>query len=48
MVTGGSGANGLKKMYENFVGTSETVRNREVSVPRGSTVPVFFWCYRDT
>ena len=30
----------LKKIYENFVGTLETVRNREVSVPRGSTV---FW-----
>ena len=28
----------LKKIYENFVGTLETVRNREVSVPRGSTV----------
>ena len=27
----------LKKIYENFVGTLETVRNREVSVPRGST-----------
>ena len=23
------------KIYENFVGTLETVRNREVSVPRG-------------
>ena len=32
----------LKKIYENFVGTLETVRNREVSVPRGSTV--FFPC----
>ena len=28
----------LKKIYENFVGTLETVRNIEVSVPRGSTV----------
>ena len=28
----------LEEMYENFVGTLETVRNREVSVPRGSTV----------
>ena len=32
----------LKKIFENFVGTLETVRNtvriREVSVPRGSTV----------
>ena len=28
----------LKKIYENFVGTLETVHNREVSVPRGSTV----------
>ena len=28
----------LKKIDENFVGTLETVRNREVSVPRGSTV----------
>ena len=28
----------LKKIYENFVGTLETVRNREVSVTRGSTV----------
>ena len=28
----------LKKIYENFVGTVEAVRNREVSVPRGSTV----------
>ena len=27
-----------KKIYENFVGTLETVHNREVSVPRGSTV----------
>ena len=26
-----------KKIYENFVGTLETVRNREVSVWRGST-----------
>ena len=26
-----------KKIYENFVGTLETVRNREVSVQRGST-----------
>ena len=28
----------LKKMYENFVRTLETVRNGQVSVPRGSTV----------
>ena len=28
----------LKKIYENFDGTLETVRNIEVSVPRGSTV----------
>ena len=28
----------LKKIYENFVGALETVHNREVSVPRGSTV----------
>ena len=28
----------LKKIYGNFVGLWETVRNREVSVPRGSTV----------
>ena len=28
----------LKKIYENFVGTLETVRNIEVSIPRGSTV----------
>ena len=28
----------LKKIYENFVGTLETVRNREEFVPRGSTV----------
>ena len=28
----------FKKIYENFVGTSETVRNREVSVQRGSPV----------
>ena len=27
-----------KKIYENFVDTLETVRNREVSLPRGSTV----------
>ena len=26
-----------KKIYDNFVGTLETVRNREVSVRRGST-----------
>ena len=25
----------LKKIYENFIGTVETVRIREVSVPRG-------------
>ena len=28
---------------ENFVGTLETVRSREVSVPRGSTVFLFFF-----
>ena len=28
----------LNKMYENFVRTLETVRNGQVSVPRGSTV----------
>ena len=28
----------LKKIFENFVGTLETVRKREVFVPRGSTV----------
>ena len=27
-----------KKIYENFVGTLETVRNRELSVLRGSSV----------
>ena len=27
-----------EKFYESFFGTLETVRNREVSVPRGSTV----------
>ena len=31
----------LKKINENFVGTLETVRNREVSVPKGSTVLIF-------
>ena len=31
----------LKKICENFVWTLETVRNREVSVPRGSTVLIF-------
>ena len=25
----------LKKIYDNFLGTLETVRNRAVSVPRG-------------
>ena len=30
----------FKRIYENFVGTLETIRNREVSVPRGSTVPM--------
>ena len=30
----------FKRIYENFVGTLETVRNREVSVPRSSTVPM--------
>ena len=30
----------LKKIHENFVGTVETVRNIEVSVPRSSTVHV--------
>ena len=29
-----------KKIYENFGETLETVCNREVSVPRGSTVPM--------
>ena len=45
----------LKKIYENFVGTMETVRNIEVSVPRGSTVVYFLqinwnWntCYQST
>ena len=28
----------FKKICQNFVGTSETVRNREVSIRRGSTV----------
>ena len=28
----------FKKINENFVGTLETVRNRDVSVPRRSTV----------
>ena len=28
----------LKKIYKNFVGTLESARNIEVSVPRGSTV----------
>ena len=28
----------LKKIYENFFATLETVRNRVVSVPRGSAV----------
>ena len=27
-----------EKMYENFVETLETFRNKEVSLPRGSTV----------
>ena len=31
----------IKKIYENFVGTLETVRNREVSVLGGSTVRYF-------
>ena len=31
----------IKKIYENFVGTLETVRNREVSVLGGSTVLYF-------
>ena len=31
----------IKKIYKNFVGTLETVRNREVSVLGGSTVPYF-------
>ena len=30
----------LKKIYESFAGTLETVRNREVSVQRGWTVLV--------
>ena len=33
----------LQKIYENFVGTLETVRSREVSVPRGSSVFLFFF-----
>ncbi len=40
----------LKKIYDNFVGTSEIVRNREVtmivrevSIQRGSTVFSFFF-----
>ena len=32
-------------MYENFVGTLETVRNRKVPVPRGSTVYVVVQFY---
>ena len=28
----------FKENYENFVGTLQTVRKREVSVPRGLTV----------
>ena len=31
----------IKKIYENFVGTLETVRNREVPVLGGSTVLYF-------
>ena len=31
----------LKKIYDNFVGTLETARNREVSIPRGLTVLLF-------
>ena len=31
----------IKKIYENFVGTLETVRNREVSILGGSTVLYF-------
>ena len=31
----------LKKMYENFDGTLETVRNGEVSVPRGSILVLY-------
>ena len=30
------------EMYENFVGTLEFVRNKEVSVPRGSTAHHIF------
>ena len=30
----------LKRNYDNFFGTLETVRIREVSVPRGSTVVI--------
>ena len=33
----------LKKICDKFVETLETVRNREVSVPRGSTVFLFFF-----
>ena len=33
----------LLKIYENFVGTLETVCNREVSVPRYSTLFLFFF-----
>ena len=36
----------LKKISENFVGTLETVRIREVSVPRGSTVSFSTTSYR--
>ena len=31
-------------MYEHFDGTLETVRNREVSVPRGSIVVLYIKC----
>ena len=33
----------FKKIHHNFVETLETVRNREASVPRGSTVFLFFF-----
>ena len=34
----------LKKIYDNFVWTLETVRNREVSVPIGSSVCQSYVC----
>ena len=33
----------FKKIHDNFVETLETVRNREVFVPRGSTVILLFF-----